>query len=439
MAFRGRTSTVRRGVLPNLSLAGKREEKTAPVVPKKKKSCVKENRGGRGRGRGSHGGFERPSLIESSGIFSEGLSGADPSRRTRSVKSDLSEQYVPSPSCVKEEPVSELDPEKVPSSYFCYDELWASDDEEDIQALRELISDGFISDFKHGTVLPHVLPVELESQFIDLMHKDVKQNILDQEEDMKMEINLDAKEHILGDFVDDQEDDGESPTSKRSRKAARILRDMRKESRGHEFFMIQLPSVLRLLCQEKRSEENVVFHSIHSNGNPKPVCGDALLNSHERTAVQQLSLPPGRSIGKLLVTKSGRVLLRIGGHSMDVAHTTSEGHHQTLVMVETKSSARERLPVENGVHRYGSWSGGGDGKGAVYYIGNVRHHFTASLDWKSLRPIGLEKSSSTISNPSSSSRKIRNPVEEKRMKEELIELQQQLSVDIANALSRWSA
>ncbi|VDM60710.1 unnamed protein product [Angiostrongylus costaricensis] len=336
MAFRGRTSTVRRSVLPNLSLAGKREEKTAPVAPKKKKSGSKENRGGRGRGRGNHGEFERPSLIESSGIFSEGLSGADPSRRMRSVKSDLSEQYVPSPSCVKEEPVSELDPEKIPSSYCCYDELWASDDEEDIQALRELISDGFISDFKHGTVLPHVLPVELESQFIELMHKDVKQNILDQE-DVKMETNLDAKEHILRDFVEDQEDNGESPTSKRSRKAARILRDMRKESRGHEFFMIQLPSVLRLLCQEKQSEENVVFHSSHSNGNPKLTGiqamegGDALLNSHERTAVQQLSLPSGRSIGKLLVTKSGRVLLRIGGHSMDVAHTTSEGHYQVEI------------------------------------------------------------------------------------------------------------
>ncbi|KAJ1373883.1 hypothetical protein KIN20_036413 [Parelaphostrongylus tenuis] len=186
MALRGRLTAGKRSVLPNLSLAGKREEKTTPASPKKKRNDLKENRSGRARKRANHGEMERPGLIECSGIFSEGLSGGDLSRRSKSVRIELGEPCASVP-IVKEELMDVLDSEpvqnSVQTSYVGYDQLWASDDEGDIEELSELLSDGFISDFKHATVLPHVLPVELESQFIDLMHKDVKRDILDQGRD----------------------------------------------------------------------------------------------------------------------------------------------------------------------------------------------------------------------------------------------------------------
>lgn len=52
-----------------------------------------DRRGARGHGRGGHAGKERPGLIESSGIFSEGLSGADPSRRKIKLESSEDCQF----------------------------------------------------------------------------------------------------------------------------------------------------------------------------------------------------------------------------------------------------------------------------------------------------------------------------------------------------------
>ncbi|KAK6054665.1 hypothetical protein COOONC_07830 [Cooperia oncophora] len=269
---------------------------------------------------------------------------------------------------------------KVLSGYAGYDELWESDDDGDMQELSELLRDGFISDYKHGTILPHVLPLELQSQFIDLMDKDVKNEILEQEEALKAEIDTDIKEHILEGTDGEEEMEEESPTSKQSRKAARILRSvLMSEGRESELFMLQLPGILKVLSQERPSEDR------------DGVDGRSLPDSSEKATVEQLSLPAGRSIGKLVITKDGRVILKAGGHTMDVAYTASEGQHQSVVMVETSPQSREGYEMHNGNGRYGDPYGGGSGdRNAVYYMGDVRHHFTASLDWKKLRPVGME-------------------------------------------------
>lgn len=84
------------------------------------------------------------------------------------------------------------------------------------------------------------------------MHKDVRKVLLDEEDEVKAEIELDIKDHIvtyvivfvhsspiicysfflLFGFSEDGEeqelDSGESPTCKRSRKAARMLRNLDK-------------------------------------------------------------------------------------------------------------------------------------------------------------------------------------------------------------------
>ncbi|KJH47218.1 hypothetical protein DICVIV_06672 [Dictyocaulus viviparus] len=437
MATRGRASTGRRNILPNLSLAGKREEKAVPVLLKRKKAGQSR----KGRGRESQKVKERPGLIESSGIFSEGLSCIDSLRRCRSVRN---EQAPSSLSRVKEESVNLCDSENVQSSYISYDELWQSDNEADIEELSDLFKDGFISDIKQATVLPHVLPVVLESQFVELMHNDVKQNILDQDYDMKRELDLDIKEHIIRETIEEQMYDDETPTAKRSRKASRILRKMDKgEGHENEFFIIQLPTVLKLLCQEKQSEDKVIFHSSRSNGGSQQTdiedrIDDASCNVYEQTTIEQMGLPFGRYVGKLVVKKAGHVLLMIGGHSMDVAHTTSQGQHQSIVMVETNPRASAGPTMENGTARFGNWFGSDNSKNAVYYIGDVHHHFTASLDWKSLRPIGVENSSSIVSDSVFSSKKMAIPTEIDSIQKELFELKQKISLDIATSLKRWN-
>ncbi|RCN50271.1 hypothetical protein ANCCAN_03688 [Ancylostoma caninum] len=454
MASRGRSVVGKRGILPNLSLAGKREDKSsAPTQSKKKKSDRGDRRGARGHGRGGHGGKERPSLIESSGIFSEGLSGADPSRRK--IKLESSEDCITVVPRVKEE-ITPAGKSDIPQTG--YDEIWESDEEGDVGELSELFKDGFICDYKHGTVLPHVLPLELQPQFVDLMHKDVQKELLDEEDEVKAEIELDIKDHIVAEEGEDQEmNDGESPTGKRSRKAARILRSLDKEQRFGEItgsakfpnsyqetresdlFMVQLPSILKILSQDNSSEDKLLFPPDRPNGDTKTFLqGNVAPISTEKPTVEQMKLPAGRCIGKLVVTRGGRVYLRAGGHSMDVAHTASENQHQGVVMVET--SPGDSHAMHNGGGRFGDGMvHQRGGTNAIYYMGQVRHHLTASLDWKQLRPIGMEKPSSASSDVLMSPSKSVKPVELERMRKELNELQQQRSADIAAALKRWNA
>lgn len=59
-------------------------------------------------------------------------------------------------------------------------------------------------------------------------------------------------------------------------------------------------------------------------------------------------------------------------------------------MVET--SPGESLAMHNGGARFGDSTSHRGGTNAIYYMGEVRHHLTASLDWKQLRPIGMEVS-----------------------------------------------
>ncbi|KAK5975730.1 hypothetical protein GCK32_014093, partial [Trichostrongylus colubriformis] len=124
----------------------------------------------------------------------KGLSGADPGRRVKSANDGVVTGRVKEETVLMEEGRKSG---RVLSGYAGYEELWESDDDGDLQELSELLRDGFISDYKHGTILPHVLPLELQSQFIDLMDENVKHEILEQEEATKAEMDTDTKDHIL--------------------------------------------------------------------------------------------------------------------------------------------------------------------------------------------------------------------------------------------------
>ncbi|WKY04345.1 hypothetical protein Q1695_005391 [Nippostrongylus brasiliensis] len=435
MSTRGRPAAAKRGgVLPNLALAGKREDKDASISLKRKKANQpargNAKAGGKGRGKGKDDRKDRPGLIESCGIFSEGLSGAE-----RRAKPPVTEPL--GSSRVKEEAVV-MDCGEKKSGYACYEEMWQSDDEGDLQELSELLRDGFISDHKHGTLLPHVLPLDIEPQFVELLDKSVRDKVKQESEEVKAEYETDAKERLSETEEEEQEaEDGESPTLRQSRKAARILASLSEETRENDLFVIQLPGILKVLSQEKPLEERIVFNTPQTNGHSKIEVKEEpglIPNQNDKPTVEQLNLPPGRSIGKLVVTKDGRVLLKVGGHSLDVAHTASEGQHQSVVMVETTPQQFENNPfMQNGTSRFGG------GQNAVYYMGNVRHHFTASLDWKKLRPIGEENAKPPCPPEVVSPTKKPKPVDLERMKKELNELQRERKSEMAAALKRWNA
>ncbi|KAK5974667.1 hypothetical protein GCK32_018190, partial [Trichostrongylus colubriformis] len=212
------------------------------------------------------------------------------------------------------------------------------------------------------------------------------------------------------------------------------------ENRENELFMLQLPGILKVLSQERPSEDKVIFNNCRPNGNAILDGVDARsLPVNEKTSVEQLSLPAAQSIGKLVITKDGRVVLKAGGHTMDVAHTASEGHHQSVIMVETSPQSRDAYAMHNGNGRFGDYGGTGGERNAVYYMGDVRHHFTASLDWNQLRPVGMENISTTLADAMAASSKKPKSSELDTIKLELKELQQQRSRQIAAALKRWNA
>lgn len=155
--------------------------------------------------------------------------------------------------------------------------------------------------------------------------------------------------------------------------------------------MIQLPSILKILSQDNSCEDKLLFPPDRPNDDTKTVSfrkrkhhfevfllnplllsmffdvgfsfvfvsftafntssyhsevkssavqflqGNVAPIPTEKPTVEQLKLPAGRCIGKLVVTRGGRVYLRAGGHSMDVAHTASENQHQVNCATSTMS------------------------------------------------------------------------------------------------------
>ncbi|PIO56543.1 hypothetical protein TELCIR_22057 [Teladorsagia circumcincta] len=108
-------------------------------------------------------------------------------------------------------------------------------------------------------------------------------------------------------------------------------------------------------------------------------------------------------------------------------------------MVETSPLPGEGYAMHNGNGPYGDPYGRGSGDhNAIYHMGNVRHHFTASLDWNQLRPVGMENTTTSTDVVVSPSKK-QKPAELDSIKKELKELQQQRSKQITAALKRWKA
>ncbi|CAD6197913.1 unnamed protein product [Caenorhabditis auriculariae] len=340
-------------------------------------------RGGRGGGRGGGQG-----LIQTGGIFSEGLSGGvvGAKSKDREVLPTFTVSKAKQKEAEKEEKKTD-ETVKACTSFRGYEALWESDEEAEEEELKEILKTGFISDLKRGTQLPLVLPTVDETQFINVMHKSVKEELFSDTEEEKLEKKpdlekIDKKKKALLEAFQEEE---ANPTLRYSRQAAAALRKINQEGSQREFMLFQLPSVVGALCRQEAAAA-VAEPQPEDSETPMEVDGEQILppetaatSSSPTKSPNDSILPPGKTIGKLMVTKRGKVLLKIGEHVMDVTKTIPGGQRQAIVMLETTPEVEDKA-AQHPFFRASQPAG----SNALFELGAVKNHLMASMTWQDL-------------------------------------------------------
>ncbi|GMS91663.1 hypothetical protein PENTCL1PPCAC_13838, partial [Pristionchus entomophagus] len=348
MAGRGRS-------VPNLSLAGMREEKGASNGQQNRGRGRGRGRGGRGgRGRGGGGGGAgkpRQELIQTMGVFSDGLHAED--RKKERIKLEFEGGAHKR---IKEETTTIADMTKSQvTSARGYAEMWESEESADEEELKEILNGGFLSDVRSGRVLPLVTPIEEEAQFKGCMAKDeetakVKKEIMSDEEDEKPRV---TPPH-------DEEDDP-FPTLTRSQAAAGIVERMM-EAGSSDLLLLQIPSIVPILARATVDARRVP---------DDPTAPE--------TAPCSSGLPRGKRVGSMRATADGGVEMRIGGQRLTLTKNIggATGYCDTLAMVEVPPSA---LASTESSGMFGGRPSAPSGA-SVSHLGNIQHHMVAALDW----------------------------------------------------------
>ncbi|KAI1726351.1 RNA polymerase III RPC4 domain-containing protein [Ditylenchus destructor] len=216
-----------------------------------------------------------------------------------------------------------------------YEKYWQSDgEEEDVKEVEDLKKDGFIADLKKCDQMPLVLPAKDEFQFRKLLNRDARKREKAEESTSqtqqvtKMEIdhkNIKAETHP--DAIDDETS---SPMSKRSICAGSTINNLLLNK--HDSLMLfQLPASVSAISESlpvsiKSEESNKQQTAIHSTSQPSASqhCLD--------------NFPTGVEIGKLQVLRSGRLVMKIGDHSLDVSEAIPSNCFETIVRIETEPS-----------------------------------------------------------------------------------------------------
>ncbi|CAO4361048.1 unnamed protein product [Caenorhabditis nigoni] len=343
---------------PNLSLAGKRE---APVQQKQTRGGASNRGAGRGRGgrggRGGAGGRQRPEIIQTGGVFSHGLGGEFPTKK-RDKDYDASqfaykqrdkESGDPSTSDEKKEEIKV----EGKASFEGYDALWRSDDEGDEAELRALHPKGqFVSDLRRGHVMPVVLPVDDQSQFLNIINKSAR-------------LSLEEDNEIIEEEKKPSQNAVDNTAQKRT--AQQLITML--ESSTTDLLHLQLPSVVGAICNN--IEANVEI--------PMEVDDpDSEIPTGIPTAPAPPSgLPQSQRIGKLQVTKKGRLILQIGGHSIDITTKPISGKQQGTVLLEVD-------PAADQVQAPSPFAQPSTIENSLYHLGNVKHNLVGSMAWGGL-------------------------------------------------------
>ncbi|KAF1768810.1 hypothetical protein GCK72_000623 [Caenorhabditis remanei] len=362
---------------PNLSLAGKRE---APVQQKKSRGGSSSDRGaGRGRGGRGRGARPRQELIQTGGVFSEGL-GGDISKKKG--KEDVGQFFYakrptgsggggPSSSTAEEKKDEKIEKKNVAgkASFEGWEELWRSDDEGDEEELKSLHPRSIISDLRRGNVMPVVLPVDDQSQFLNIIHKSARLSL--EEEDQEEQEDKKQVQH--------------STRRKHKRQTPEQLISMLESSTG-DLLHLQLPSVVGAICNVIEAASVEVPMEVDDEGTDMPA-------GIPTAPPPPTGLPQSRRIGKLQVTKKGRLILQVGGHSIDITAKPTAGKQQGTVLLEVDPNA-DQVQAPSTF----SFQSNKTIENSLYHLGNVKHNLVGSMTWGGLSEKSKEEEESKKAN-----------------------------------------
>ncbi|VDM36808.1 unnamed protein product [Toxocara canis] len=341
MLGRGRGSSNRGGssrkpaALPNLAVAGKRENREQPETSGRGSSKNAKRERGRGAGRGGRGrgsgrrDSNKPVFIEQLGIFSSGLN--DDGRHDRSKTDDYNEFSVVNFGRGKrfaksEHELATTEDDIKPTTF---ESEWLSDEEADEADLADLLKDNFLSDMKRGTVMPLVLPLSEEPQFEGLISRGVKKEEVEIdaeqiESEAALENGIASKKKTSRRRIESDSDSGEleqkpektmfepckEPIVASSQKVANKLLRLEQEP-SDDLLLVQLPSTLMALSNAdddstQQTTNTTPTVAVKTEGKPPPPmhCLD--------------KFDDGTQLGKLRIRRSGRVELVAGGMPLDV-------------------------------------------------------------------------------------------------------------------------
>ncbi|KHN85527.1 hypothetical protein Tcan_13264 [Toxocara canis] len=357
MLGRGRGSSNRGGssrkpaALPNLAVAGKRENREQPETSGRGSSKNAKRERGRGAGRGGRGrgsgrrDSNKPVFIEQLGIFSSGLN--DDGRHDRSKTDDYNEFSVVNFGRGKrfaksEHELATTEDDIKPTTF---ESEWLSDEEADEADLADLLKDNFLSDMKRGTVMPLVLPLSEEPQFEGLISRGVKKEEVEIdaeqiESEAALENGIASKKKTSRRRIESDSDSGEleqkpektmfepckEPIVASSQKVANMLLRLEQEP-SDDLLLVQLPSTLMALSNAdddstQQTTNTTPTVAVKTEGKPPPPmhCLD--------------KFDDGTQLGKLRIRRSGRVELVAGGMPLDVTCGIATRHTESVVLIE---------------------------------------------------------------------------------------------------------
>ncbi|CAJ0928581.1 unnamed protein product, partial [Mesorhabditis belari] len=380
--------------MPNLSMAGKLESKTeqnGTHAGLPGHGPGSRRRGARGFMRGGRGGrddgsYKGQQIIHSEGIFSGGIGTLEKGSR-RSEPGSLT---------IKEEAVALAQSEAVlpPSgtekvSIESYDQFWAIDQAEEDTEMNEIMGASIIADLKKGRIPPVVLPRHEELQFFDLLPKQIKEEVFTDGEKVEEIMKEREKERIrqTKSYQDQVEidDDDSDPTFTYGQKAAQVLRRLAQVGENNDFILIQLPTILGDLSSRVKAGEAVVKQELDiAQSASEIVAGPSTVDSP--VIAEPASLPRGKEIGTMSITRKGRVYFKVDGQKIDITSTAAGTTAEGVLGIEIHN---EDVPESSGLFGFNpaqrARMNAERGQNALYYFGEIQHHMTASVNWKEMR------------------------------------------------------
>lgn len=268
------------------------------------------------------------------------------------------------------------------TSEILYEEFWQSDDELDCEELDELCGGSFIADLKKCEQLPFVLPNNEAQQFNRIIKKRRKE---DEKESQK-----DIKDLKLKEILAMEETSKQSKTCLREEKfqlAANTIQRLANDVNSNDqLLLFQFPSIpLQRIAEVQKQKllENEQPLEKSLNKSQQSIQEPQLQNKN----CLELFPSGGTRIGKLQFLRSGKAVLNIGGHQMDISESINSECFETLLRVEIAGEQQQNskdnnlcgLPfgLNNGISPSNQSI-----PGTAHLLGSLPFHFVCSFDIK---------------------------------------------------------